>query len=329
MATEKKYEIDYNDFIKDEIFGNILGYRIIALKDFSDVKKGDKGGYVLKEENLSQYGDCWLYDKSVATDDSIVTHSAKLYDNTIVQDHGRVLGCAKAYSASKIYENGIVTDYAELYDNSFVSGYAIIYGHSKMKGISYVSDFARICGKAVIENQAIIGGNAYIEDAIIGDGVWINADVYICGNVKVLYDIGQDGRITNYDENKQLIIDGLFSRKYGYRSKILEISGTGRFTSDLAIYIDSCEAFGYDGCDFINESTIWVDNNGNIIIRGSSIEDFMKENIEDKDNDITPEYAENMIKLFNTLTNYFDKECDYINKSWRGYIDAFRKVYIG
>ena len=33
-------------------------YRIEALKDFANVKKGDKGGYVEKEDNLSQEGDC-------------------------------------------------------------------------------------------------------------------------------------------------------------------------------------------------------------------------------------------------------------------------------
>ena len=37
-------------------------YRIEALKDFSNVKKGDKGGFVEYEDNLSQHGDCWIYD---------------------------------------------------------------------------------------------------------------------------------------------------------------------------------------------------------------------------------------------------------------------------
>ena len=33
-------------------------YRIRASKDFSDVKKGDLGGWVSNEYNLSQYSDC-------------------------------------------------------------------------------------------------------------------------------------------------------------------------------------------------------------------------------------------------------------------------------
>ena len=39
-------------------------YRIEALKSFNDgwVKKGEKGGYIEKEDNLSQDGDCWVYD---------------------------------------------------------------------------------------------------------------------------------------------------------------------------------------------------------------------------------------------------------------------------
>ena len=44
---------------------NLLGrtlYRIEALKDFGDVKEGDKGGYVENHSNLSQYGNCWIYD---------------------------------------------------------------------------------------------------------------------------------------------------------------------------------------------------------------------------------------------------------------------------
>jgi len=36
-------------------------YRIRALKDFGDVSKGDLGGYVEKEKNLSQEGNAWIY----------------------------------------------------------------------------------------------------------------------------------------------------------------------------------------------------------------------------------------------------------------------------
>ena len=37
-------------------------WRIRACKDFGDVKKGDYGGLVESEDNLSQYGECWIYE---------------------------------------------------------------------------------------------------------------------------------------------------------------------------------------------------------------------------------------------------------------------------
>ena len=58
MGTGKKYKLT------DEcitIIDDRKLYRIEALKDFGWVKKGDKGGFVESEDNLSQYCDCWIY----------------------------------------------------------------------------------------------------------------------------------------------------------------------------------------------------------------------------------------------------------------------------
>jgi hypothetical protein len=41
-------------------FNNTELYRIEALRDFGDVKKGDFGGYVSAEANLSEEGDAWV-----------------------------------------------------------------------------------------------------------------------------------------------------------------------------------------------------------------------------------------------------------------------------
>ena len=50
-------------------------YRIRALKDFNDIKKGDLGGWVSNENNLSQKGNCWIYNNAKCMD------SARIYDN--------------------------------------------------------------------------------------------------------------------------------------------------------------------------------------------------------------------------------------------------------
>ena len=53
---EKKYKLTEETI---NVYGITL-YRIEALKDFGNVKKGDKGGFIEKEDNLSQYRNCWI-----------------------------------------------------------------------------------------------------------------------------------------------------------------------------------------------------------------------------------------------------------------------------
>jgi hypothetical protein len=54
----KKYELTDESVEYD---GHTL-YRIKSLRNFSSVKKGDLGGYIETEFNLSHVGDCWVYD---------------------------------------------------------------------------------------------------------------------------------------------------------------------------------------------------------------------------------------------------------------------------
>lgn len=49
IFTDEKLELDD---------GTIL-HRVEALKDFSNVKKGDRSGWIEHPENLSQYGNAW------------------------------------------------------------------------------------------------------------------------------------------------------------------------------------------------------------------------------------------------------------------------------
>ena len=50
---EKKYKLTEETINVDDV----TLYRIEALKDFGDIHKGDKGGFIEKEDNLSQEGD--------------------------------------------------------------------------------------------------------------------------------------------------------------------------------------------------------------------------------------------------------------------------------
>jgi len=60
MNTKYKIRTDIS-----KIFRGKTIYRIEALKDFGDVKKGDLGGWIEKEFFLSEKGNCWVYDDYV------------------------------------------------------------------------------------------------------------------------------------------------------------------------------------------------------------------------------------------------------------------------
>ena len=103
---EKKYKLT-EEYIN---VNNRTFYRIEALKNFANVEKGDKGGYIENENNLSQYNDCWIYD------------NAKVY------------GDAEIYGNSKVYGDAEVYDNAEVYENAKVCGNAKVYGYAKIHG---------------------------------------------------------------------------------------------------------------------------------------------------------------------------------------------------
>ena len=86
----KKYELTTNT---EMCFGRRL-YQIKALKDFGDVKAGDLGGYIEKEENLSQDGIAWVFDNACVYCDAKVYGNAQIHDIARVYDHAEVCGKA-------------------------------------------------------------------------------------------------------------------------------------------------------------------------------------------------------------------------------------------
>lgn len=99
-------------------------YRIEALKDFGDIKKGDKGGFIESEENLSQWDDCWIYDNAMVFGDAEVYGYAKVYDTAKVYDDAQVYGDAAVCGETRICDDAKVesnSDYI-LFKNWWSSG---------------------------------------------------------------------------------------------------------------------------------------------------------------------------------------------------------------
>ena len=110
---EKKYRLLENDTIRAD--GRTL-YRIEALRDFADVKKGDKGGYVENEKNLSHEGNCWVSGNACVSGNARVSGDACVYGNARVYDKALVSG--NAWVAG----NAVVAGYTRIYKGEFTSG---------------------------------------------------------------------------------------------------------------------------------------------------------------------------------------------------------------
>lgn len=83
----KKFELT------TESITNVAGkklFRIKALVEFGDVKAGELGGYVEKEENVSQDGNAWVYGNAWVSGNAKVSGYAGVSGNAKVSDNARI-----------------------------------------------------------------------------------------------------------------------------------------------------------------------------------------------------------------------------------------------
>jgi carbonic anhydrase/acetyltransferase-like protein (isoleucine patch superfamily) len=155
--------------------------RIIALRRFSDVKKGEKGGLIEKEENLSQEGDCWVY------------REARVFGDARVYDDACIAGNARVYDNAKVFGNARVWEY------TCVGGNAEVFGNALVRGGAKVYDNAKVFGNALVRGSASVFG-----DAVISGYTWVRGGACVYGNVK-LYSTDSDID-TSIKNNKDYVI---------------------------------------------------------------------------------------------------------------------------
>ena len=207
---EKKYKLT-----KENIsYCDKTLYRIEALKDFANVKKGDKGGYVEKEDNLSQEGNCWISD------------NAKVFDSALVSGDAEVFGYAIVYGNAKVYDNTLVYGNAKVFDNAYVYGDAYVYGNALVSGDAKVYDYAKVSdnaqvyGNAFVYDYAIVCGNAEVSG---------NAEIKNSSDYIVFKNCWSSGRYFTWTRNNNMWKVGCF---YGTGEELIakaykdsEISG--------------------------------------------------------------------------------------------------------
>lgn len=150
-------------------------HRIEALKDFMNLKAGDKGGWIESEENLSQDDNCWVYNEAKVFDDALVLQNAKVYGNATMFDLSQVCDDAKIYKNAKVYGSAIVCGSAEVYGNSRVYSNTEVYGHASVFGN------AKIYGRSCISGNARVYGSADVHGCVD-----VRGDAEVCGCVDIL-----------------------------------------------------------------------------------------------------------------------------------------------
>ena len=106
----RKYELLAGDCIR---VGDRTVYRIRALRDFGDVRRGDLGGYIESESALAHEGDAWVQD------------AAQVYgQNARVSGNARVKG--EAWVLGQVDGDAQICDLAVIGESAHVGGRAIV-----------------------------------------------------------------------------------------------------------------------------------------------------------------------------------------------------------
>lgn len=178
---EKKYELIKNE-IKDLkiIKGDTLVYRVRALRSFGDVKKGDVGGFIQSESNLSHDGDCWVYDESCVYENAYVS------GNSTVRNRAHISGNAYIYDG-QISDHVCIFDDVSIYDGAIISGYIGIFDQVSVSAARISGDLniygnIKISGNTELSGNGEISGNAEISDGRISKNLCVDGTVCVSKN---------------------------------------------------------------------------------------------------------------------------------------------------
>lgn len=204
----KKFELTA-DRIEEK---GVTLHRIKALIDFGDVKAGELGGYVEKEENLSQYGNAGVYR------------------------HAKVFGNAYIYGNTRIFGNALVFEDALVYEDALVSGDTRICSDAKVSGNARIGGSAYISGNAHIFGDSLVYGNAWLCD---------NAQVSSDADYIYLKGFGSHNRSTTIFRAKSgniCVSCGCFiGSLQEFENKVKETHGNNKFAKEYLALVEAAK----------------------------------------------------------------------------------------
>ena len=217
----KKFKLT-SEFIVD--ISGVKLFRIKALIEFGNVKAGDLGGYIEKEENLSHMGDAWIYG------DAQISGNAQVFGNA------RVFGDAWVSGNARVFGNAWVSG------NARVSGDTQVFGDAWVFGDAQVSGNARVFGDAQVFGNARVFGNAWVS----GDA-WIYGDARVSGDKDYAYahGFGSCNRTTTFFRLKDGDVGVRCGCFYGtlaqFRDKVCETHGETKKAQEYLMLADLME----------------------------------------------------------------------------------------
>ncbi|EAC3423698.1 polymer-forming cytoskeletal protein [Listeria monocytogenes] len=210
------------------LWGHTL-HRVMAARDFGQVKKGEFGGWIAEESNLSHEGFAWVGDDAVVfesaqvLDGAQVVGNSKVHGKALIRGNARITERARVSGSAIISGNSVVTNNAHVTDAAIVlghahvgggasvSGSAMIYmythvcGDARVRGSAYVYDTADVAGNAIVDGDACVCGDASVSGgAVVRSGALISKNSHICWFTHVGSEFGT---LTAYlGKNKELRI---------------------------------------------------------------------------------------------------------------------------
>ena len=222
----KKFELT------TESITNALGkklFRSKALVEFGDVKAGELGGYVEKEENVSQDGNAWVFG------------NAKVSGNAKVCDNAKVCGDAKVSGNAWVCDNAKVSGNAKVSVNAWVFGNAKVSGDAKVCGDAKVSGDAWVCDNAEVYDNAKVSGNAWAHG-----NAKVSGDAWVCDNADyaLVQGFGIKFRCTTFyrGKNKKIMVNcGCFHGDLEEFRKQVKETRSGKIAKEYLIIADLME----------------------------------------------------------------------------------------
>ena len=171
----KKYELTS----ETKVIDGVEVHRIKAIKSFGSVGKGELGGWIESEKNLSQRGDAWVCRHAIVYDNARVYDNAMISGNAVVRGNAVVEDNATVGEDATVEENAWVRGNARVGGDAVVRRNAVVSENAVVSGTIVVSENATVRETATFRGNATVRGNAEVSGyAVVGE----NADYIVFKN---------------------------------------------------------------------------------------------------------------------------------------------------